>query len=329
MLSTDLYNKVLLEPAKKGCNKLLIISGYATSAMAFHHLSDLKKINPDFEVHLILGMCAQDGLSKSNHKGFQKLMDDDFSDKFTCSYVPNCPPVHSKAYIWLKDNMLSKAFTGSANYTQTAFGKAQRELMSECSAKEAYDYFGSFSAETIYCNHQDAETLVTVYRDQTYDRLRQQKKLVEDKLPVAPNGVVLEGLPFERLSFLDNNGNLPERSGLNWGQRPEEHREPNQAYIRIPLAVGNSGFFPEKGVNFTVYTDNDKVLICARKQANGKGIQTPHNNSIMGEYFRTRLGVPLGAKVTKKHLLVYGRTDVTFYKIDDETYYMDFSKPIK
>lgn len=57
----------------------------------------------------------------------------------------------------------------------------------------------------------------------------------------------------------------------------------------------------------------------------GAGIETPHNNSLIGEYFRNRLGLPNGAFVKKEDLIRYGRTDVTFYKIDDENYYMDFS----
>ncbi len=325
MIIDDLFNKILIEPAQKGCNKLLIVSGYATAAMAFHHLNTLKSINPNVQVQLILGMSSQDGLSKSNHRGFQQLMDE-FNDVFTCSYIVNCPPVHSKMYIWLKDEKPIIAFAGSANYTQTAFSN-QRELMTECPLKEANDYFENMSSESIYCNHQDAENLVTIYEDQTYRRLIKQRLLVEDKPSAVPKGVVLEGLPFERVSLLDRYGELPKRSGLNWGQRPEEGREPNQAYIRLPSSVYNTDFFPDVEVHFTVYTDNDKVMICTRAQQNGKAIHTPHNNSIIGIYFRKRLEVLLGALVKKEDLERYGRTDVVFYKIDNETYYMDFSKP--
>ena len=84
--------------------------------------------------------------------------------------------------------------------------------------------------------------------------------------------------------------------------------------------------FKAKKVHFNVLTDDSKFLICPRAQANGKGIQTPHNNSLIGEYFRHRLGIPNGALVTKEHLLQYGRHEVTFFKIDTETYYMDFSQ---
>ena len=68
-----------------------------------------------------------------------------------------------------------------------------------------------------------------------------------------------------------------------------------------------------------------KSLVLRVEQQNDKAITTPENNSKLGEYFRYRLGLANGAFVTKEDLLRYGRTDVDFYKIDDEQYYMDFS----
>ncbi|MCF6301014.1 MAG: restriction endonuclease, partial [Proteobacteria bacterium] len=69
--------------------------------------------------------------------------------------------------------------------------------------------------------------------------------------------------------------------------------------------------------------------ICTRAQENGKAIQTPHNNSLIGEYFSFRLGVANGNLVTMGDLSKYGRTDVVFYKIDEENYFMDFSNKCK
>jgi hypothetical protein len=176
MISNNLFDEILLEPARKGYDRLVIVSGYATAAMAFRHLRELKEINPNVRVDLIVGMCAQDGLSKSNHRGFQKLMDEDFNETFTCSYIPNCPPVHSKTYVWLKDDKPMEAYVGSANYTQTAFS-SQRELMAKTPPTDAYAYVESFDDETIYANHQDAESLVTIYKDQYFSHMQRQKKL--------------------------------------------------------------------------------------------------------------------------------------------------------
>ena len=44
LIKNDLYKKVLLEPAELDVNHLYIVSGYASSAMAFHHAENLKAI---------------------------------------------------------------------------------------------------------------------------------------------------------------------------------------------------------------------------------------------------------------------------------------------
>ena len=76
---------------------------------------------------------------------------------------------------------------------------------------------------------------------------------------------------------------------------------------------------------FTVRADDGFVFIATVAQDGDKAIHSPEGNHIIGQYFRKRLGVDSGAPVTREHLDQYGRTDVTFYKIDGETYYMDFA----
>lgn len=60
-----------------------------------------------------------------------------------------------------------------------------------------------------------------------------------------------------------------------------------------------------------------------------KALTTPLGNSLLGEYFRRRLGVGNGEFVSIENLQEYGRDDVAFTKIDEEQYYMDFSMPVK
>ena len=91
------------------------------------------------------------------------------------------------------------------------------------------------------------------------------------------------------------------------------------------MPVARTDHFPPRGEVFTIITDDDKSLICVRAQDGGKAIHTTQNNSILGMYFRYRLGVPGGSLLSRSHLDSYGRTDIDFYKIDEETYYMDFS----
>jgi hypothetical protein len=248
-------------------------------------------------------------------------MEECFKENFKCRYVFNPPPVHAKVYVWFSGSKPLKGFIGSANYTQTAFYKQQREAIVECSADNCFGYFRMITQDSVYCNHINADKLVQIHKRLALDRVLFQ----ESKDSVFPNKN-LYGLSHVKISFLDRNLNLPVRSGLNWGQRPEEGRDSDQGYIRLPSDIYRSNFFPVRGIYFTVSTDDNKVLICTRAQANGKAIHTPYNNSEIGQYFRKRLGLSQGREVTKENLLEYGRTDVDFYKIDEETYYMDFSK---
>lgn len=326
MIHTRLFEDVLIEPAIHGANKLYIISGYATSAMAFHHLNLLANRNILPEVHLLIGMSSVDGISESNHMGFKNLMENSYRGNFFCSYVFETPPVHSKVYSWYQDDRPVSGYAGSANYTQIAFSDQQRETMEESDPGEGFDYFSDLEAESIYCIHPDSESIVQIYNDNNYRRvIREENALQEQDGAFLRNSPSLAGLPHVCFSLLDRNGRLPQRSGLNWGQRPEEHREPNQAYIKLPSSVYNTDFFPGRTVHFTVLTDDGMVLICTRAQDNGKAIHTPHNNSLIGEYFRNRLNLPNGSAVSLGDLQRYGRTDVCFYKIDDETYFMDFA----
>ncbi len=322
MLSEELYENVLLKPAVHGANHLYIVSGYATAAMAFHHMHQLNEEGYDIKLNLVVGMCPKDGISISNHSGFKKLVEDDFSGKFECSYVMIPPAVHSKAYVWTRNKIPVFGFAGSANYTQNAFRLKQREVMTACDADTAYSYYQQLINDTIYCTHNEAENFILLYND-NYSKKKQQiveQEKLEEKIPDH-----IVGLPSVTVSLLAQDGSLPQRSGLNWGQRPDYKREPNQAYIKLPSTIYHTDFFPTNTIQFTVLTDDGKTIICTRAQQNGKAIHTPQNNSLIGEYFRNRLGLPFGSLVTKDDLLNYGRSDITFYKIDNETYYLDFS----
>lgn len=326
MISDNLFDEVLLQPSIEGADELFIVSGYATAAMAFHHLESLQNLQNENmfpRVHLIIGMASMNGLSISNHQAFKHIVESEFPHNFECSYVISGAPVHSKIYSWYKDNSPSIGFVGSANYTQQAFGANQREAMGVIEAVQGRQYYENLISDSIYCNHLDAEDYIEFYnyrREITNGILETENNETVD----IPNSGELRSVA---VSLLSRDGTVASRSGLNWGQRPEEGREPNQAYIRLTSNIYNTDFFPERGQHFTLLTDDNKVLICTRAQDNGKAIHTPQNNSLIGEYFRNRLGVPFGNMVTNGDLAAYGRDEITFYKIDEETYFMDFSQP--
>lgn len=326
MIVDNLFESVLLEPARQSGDALYIVSGYATATMVSRHMESLKRLRKQVRIELIVGMAIQDGLSEKDHSGFQDLASRS-GGLFVCRYVAYRPPVHSKVYAWYSGNLPKAAFAGSANYTQQAFSRSRRESVSEDDAEEARGYFDVIRQDTLDCGDPQVHSLITIYSEPEYSIRtgfengelsdeENEREILDDELARLPNVTV---------ALLDNKGDLPQRSGLNWGQRPEYEREPNQAYIRLPLAVARTDFFPPRGEVFTVLTDDDKTLICVRAQDGAKAIQTTQNNSILGVYFRYRLSLPEGSPISRANLDVYGRTDIDFYKIDEETYYMDFS----
>ncbi|MBV6479923.1 MAG: hypothetical protein HGGPFJEG_02729 [Ignavibacteria bacterium] len=321
LITSKLFEKALVEPLKNGANTLYVVSGYATAMMVMRHAHFARTLKKGFSIRLIVGMCPLDGIDKKNHLAFKDLQTNKFEIDFKCNYVIDSPPVHSKIYAWYKDKNPIAGFVGSANYTQSGFSSSMREILIEEDAKTCREYFFSLLDETVNCDNENIQELINIY-----DRILLNKKVLipdeSDEVNTVLTSNILN-LPNVTLTFLEKKGEVPSRSGLNWGQR--KGREPNQAYINIPAKIGRSGFFPDRYKTFTIFTDDKKQFICVRAQDSGKGIHTTLNNSLLGEYFRYRLNLSSGSFITKDDLVKYGRTDVTFYKIDEENYLMDFS----
>lgn len=155
-----------------------------------------------------------------------------------------------------------------------------------------------------------------------YNQFVNELKEHEKEIDVKYN-ILSKAVDAIKLSLLQNNGEIHNAGGLNWGQR--EGREPNQAYIALPSVLQEMVFFPEPGIKFNVMTDDKVELIMVRQGENGKNITTSDNNSVLGVYFRNRLGLERGAFVEKRHLEEYGRTDVEFAKLDKLNYIMKFN----
>ena len=330
MITENLFNRVLVEPFEPN-STLYIVSGYASATMVSRHINHLigdgrRRAGfirrQDLRIELIVGMAVHDGISQKDHEGFQEITRE-YGGLFVCRYVAYRPPVHSKTFSWYIDDLPNIGFTGSANYTQRAFGTSQREAVMEHDAESARNYFDIIRQDTVDCSDPHIADRIAIHDEPVYltRSTSESQEEVDKDSDGDPDG--LRRLPHEQVSFLDNQGRLPQSSGLNWGQRPG--REPNQAYIRIPVSLARTDFFPPRFDHFTIITDDDKSLICVRAQDQAKAIHTPDSNSRMGLYFRHRLGLQEGNPVKLEDLERYGRTDVDFYKIDDETYYMDFS----
>ena len=324
MFSSNLFERILLEPAKRGADKLCIVSGYATPAMAYQHL---RSVSPEVYIELIVGMTSTEGISRSNHIAFKRLAVEDYRCRFKCRYKTGDICVHSKSYTWLKGNKPFGAYCGSANYTKTGFGQLQEEAMAEHDPRKGLRYFKTVLEDTVDCIDSDVEKQINFF-DISPKRMRRRNRETAPRegihtLKTAQGKLPLTQLKHVPVSLLTRTGTVGTRSGLNWGQRTG--REQNQAYIPLKANVYHSDFFPPVGEYFTIHTDDNRSFVCVRAQDNGKAIHTPENNSLWGLYFRKRIGLESGKFVNIEDLKKYGRTDASIYKIDNENYFLDFS----
>lgn len=321
MITENIARITLFDPLINSANELYIVSAYATPTMLSWYIKNLyHKTQTPIKVYLLIGMIPFDGVSASIHDGFVQIIRSELPQeisKLECSYIYDEPSVHSNVYIWAKDSIPIKAFTGSANFVQSSFvGHHRREILCECDPDEAMEYYLSLIDRSIYVHHSEIEEYVAIHP--THPVLDRENTLVE-----GYNILSQEGLETVTLSLVTRSGNPGKRSGLNWGQRP--NRNPNEAYIPLPTKIAKSGFFPLEKRHFVAITDDRHQLILRIEQQNDKAITTPARNSDLGEYFRNRLGLANGEYVTREALEKYGRKDVVFVRLDEETYYMDFS----
>lgn len=327
MFNKNLAETILFSPIRLDADSINILSGNATPTMASWYLTSLherrsKSSFPTIQVNLVVGMTSVDGISSSSHSEFKDLhyrnATDASWDSFSCSYVYDLPAIHSNLYIWTKKGNPLAAFVGSAPFLQSSFLPSRveelrvEELMSEVDPNEALKYYRNVEEHTIFCTHSEVENNVRITNDFPPDLGQRNPQT---------------GLETISLSLLTRDGNIGSRSGLNWGQRAG--RNPNEAYIPVPRKIARKRFFPLNKQQFTVQTDDHKSLILRIEQERDKALTTPLSNSLLGEYFRRRLGLRNGEYVSVESLKKYGRTAVSFTKIDEEQYYMDFSQPVK
>lgn len=311
VITKNLLKSLLIAPYDEGRRKLKILSGYSSPTFVHHILYSLESV----EIELIIGMIKHDPITIWEHKEYVKMADS--TKRLNVKYYTGDKPIHSKLIYWEKDGFLNKplAFVGSANFTRNGYINYQ-ETMARAEPGEALkafpvDHLLDFRTpsieEVINFDYQVGHT-TRIDTSAVANVVRNSKPSVDLLLTTA-----------------DNPRKIQTTAGLNWGQRPG--REPNQAYIPVPKKIHNvnPNFFPETKVEFTLITDDGESFVCVMAQDNNKAIETCHDNSILGKYFRNRLGVPLGEFVTIEHLDNYGRNYVTMYKINDETYFMDFS----
>ena len=56
MIQQDIYKQVLIQPALTGADELFIVSGYALATFGLRHIREIKELNLDCVLNLIIGV---------------------------------------------------------------------------------------------------------------------------------------------------------------------------------------------------------------------------------------------------------------------------------
>jgi len=304
LLQPNIYENILNRPYAHGLRELNVITGFASSSFIYHVMHEFL----DLQLNVIIGMARQNGISRWDHIEFIRIATT--TKRLNVNYYIGKKPIHIKGVLWA-DKLTDLAFTGSSNFSWNGY-RDFTELMTKVSRIDLQAVFPSDNL--IECRNAEIDSIGIITDSLTTQQPKNLKEIALTKEVVH--------LPL----FSEKQQRMHERSGLNWGQRPEYSREPNQAYIPVPKSIHDEhpDFFPPKDQEFTLLTDDGESFICVMAQDNRKAIETRYDNSILGKYFRQRLNIPLGIFVTLEHLEQYGRKSISVYKLSNEIYYIDF-----
>ena len=276
-----------------------------------------------FRSTVIYGMYGSEGIKPFLHRSLTELQNKIDSVNIFYSSLP----VHSKCYVWRYKGEIVHALVGSANFSVNGLTTPLREILAETTV----DTFEPLNAYVQHVLNNSLSCLEVTAAERTrLTRTTQANDICQ-------------------MTLLDPATNqVPLTSGLNWGQNPNNHTRPNDAYIAIRTSHVRdcADLFPPKQ-SYSLDTrgrpqrHNDSVEIIwddgvsmeglfEGSQSVGdliypKQISSFPVKSELGEYFRSRLGVPSGQPVRRHHLDAYGRTDVAVSLISEGVYKFDFS----
>lgn len=327
----DLESVVLHSNLAESSDELIVISGYVGAEV----IKNLSGFPPNVRFEIIYGMYGSDNISEPLHKKLVELN----------GLLPNVNirystvPIHSKIYCWYSKNKLTGGYIGSANFTISGLRKDYKETLSDINSanvEQYQQYFKYVREHSIPCD----DIRVTI----------KKLKHISAKTDSEAQPFLSEGIC--RISLLGNKGDVPSKSGLNWGCSNGNVKK-GDAYLRI--TTSNIRLFPnlfpqKKYINGMPNVDstgkpnreNDEVeliwddgtsmlgLMEGQNNINGvvypKQISSSPSKNTIGMYLRKRLGIQSPDYiVTKTDLLKYGRTSIDISKIGDGIYYLDFS----
>lgn len=296
-------------------DELIVLSGY----LGPRPVARLEEL--PFNSTVIYGMYGSEDIRPSLHNSLTNIQGE--VDNLNIFY--SNLPVHSKCYVWRRRGDIIHALIGSANFSVNGLTTPFREILAETTFdtfRPLNDYIAHILNNSISC------------------------------LEVGMERVVEEREQFDHclMTLLGRNREVQNAAGLNWGQNPNNHTTPNDAYIALrtshirdfpnlfppkqinPLEVDGRGRMQRHNDSIEIIWDDGLTmegLLEGSQPVEGviypKQISSFPVKAELGEYIRNRIGVPLGQPVRRHHLERYGRTDIEVSLLGDGVYKFDFS----
>ena len=292
-------------------DELIILSGFV-GPTPIHKLSNLS-----IKTTVIYGMYGSASISQPLHKVFLQLHQPPLRNILYSNL-----PVHSKWYIWKYKGEITYALVGSADFSTNGLTIPYRETLAETSSDtfpELDNYIKRILNNSVSCNS------------------------------VNPNFV--NNIKCEMVLYDPRTGEVPLKSGLNWGNSENGHTKLGDSYIPIRSSHIRSypNLFPPKQnvpTNMSVTggkanRQNDSIELIwddgTLMEALLEGSQNIDGNSYpkqlssfpskntLGVYIRKRLGLAINSVVTTQDLENYGKSKILIQYLQEGTYYIDFS----
>ena len=287
------------------CDEFIAISGYIGPDPIIQFSE--KKIN----MKIYYGMANE----TLNYKFDKKLKELDREYTNLQIYYPTIA-IHSKIYIWKKNNTIIGAFCGSANFSSNSLLKINRDV------------------------------LLDVDKDD-YTKLNEYQNLIQNS-SIRCKDYLIEKESNETDECLDSEictssplfGNA---SKINWGHSPNGHVNKRDSYISVrkkdirnypklfPPKEGNAGLGYADNEPIEVIWDDGSSMVCLLEGSQTiNGMRYPNKISsygskkIIGDYIRKRMNILPGTFVSESDFHAYGRNNIEISLISDNVYYFNF-----
>jgi hypothetical protein len=322
--------------------EIQVCVGYASNDAVAELLDIIPRIEYELSFHLSLGMAKFEGLPRSQFRALKDLQAILESRHMGSVNVVNKWPFHGKVSVFTEPSGLKRAILGSSNLSGITKTVMQYECDIEILDKTSVDKLNSFVTQLrqvaseplndrIKIVASRSSALVGIFNvEEISDEELGRVKEVAKKSRIAYRMPLRVG-PEQQMSNLNVFfGGERRNAQRTWGRpRPwyEVELIPGREWYR------NAPAFPDATVHFRVITDDGYTFEVNSSLDEAWGAQKNFRSSgdleILGRWIKGRLeasgALTPGDHVTTSTLETYGRDQIELVRLDDDTWYMDFS----